>query len=123
VFNDEAADPDHPGRRSYECAQITGPGNDGDVVPTGQFQIQRMWPGVDPGFATFGTFRCAHARGIRFCKLDYKIFTYSVKKGFFRTPGLPAHVEAKLPSACVLAMLVGVANNFGYSPFTNTISK
>ena len=29
VFNDEAADPNNPGRRSYECAQIIGPGNDG----------------------------------------------------------------------------------------------
>lgn len=118
VFNDEAADAEHPGRRSYECAQIVGPGNEGDVVPTGDFVIQREWPGVDPGFATFGTFRCAHAKGIRFFKLDYKIFTYSVKKGFFRTPGIPARVEATLPSACVVAMLVGVANNFGYSPFT-----
>ncbi len=118
VFNDEAADPDHPGRRSYECAQIVGPGNEGDVVPSGNFVIQRAWPGVDPGFATFGTFRCAHAKGIRFFKLDYKIFTYSVKKGFFRTPGIPARVEAKLPSACVVAMLVGVANHFGFGPFT-----
>ena len=118
VFNDEAADPDHPGRRSYECAQIVGPGNEGDVVPSGNFVIQREWPGVDPGFATFGTLRCAHAKGIRFFKLDYKIFTYSVKKGFFRTPGIPARVEAKLPSACVVAMLVGVANHFGFGPFT-----
>ncbi len=118
VFNDEAMDPDHPGRRSYECAQIVGPGNEGDVVPSGNFVIQRAWPGVDPGFATFGTLRCAHAKGIRFFKLDYKIFTYSVKKGFFRTPGIPARVEAKLPSACVVAMLVGVANHFGFGPFT-----
>ena len=118
VFNDEAADPDHPGRRSYECAQIVGPGNEGDVVPSGNFVLQRAYPGVDPGFATFGTFRCAHAKGIRFFKLDYKIFTYSVKKGFFRTPGIPARVEAKLPSACVVAMLVGVGNHFGFGPFT-----
>jgi hypothetical protein len=118
VFNDEAADPDHPGRRSYECAQIVGPGNEGDVVPSGNFVLQRAYPGVDPGFATFGTFRCAHAKGIRFFKLDYKIFTYSVKKGFFRTPGIPARIEAKLPSACVVAMLVGVANHFGFGPFT-----
>ena len=41
VFNDEAADAGNPGRRSYECAQIVGPGNTGDVVPTGSFQIQR----------------------------------------------------------------------------------
>ncbi len=41
-----------------------------------------------------------------------------VKKGFFRTPGLPARIEAKLPSACVVAAVVGVANNFGYGPFT-----
>jgi hypothetical protein len=118
VFNDEAADPDHPGRRSYECAQIVGPGNEGDVVPSGNFVLQRAYPGVDPGFATFGTFRCAHAKGIRFFMLDYKIFTYSVKKGFFRTPGIPARIEAKLPSACVVAMLVGVANHFGFGPFT-----
>jgi hypothetical protein len=25
VFNDESADPNNPGRRSYECAQIMGP--------------------------------------------------------------------------------------------------
>jgi len=118
VFNDEAADAEHPGRRSYECGQIVGPGDEGDVVPTGDFVIQREWPGVEPGFATFGTFRCAHAKGIRFFKLDFKTFTYSVKKGFFRTPGIPARVEATLPSACVVALLVGVANNFGYSPFT-----
>jgi hypothetical protein len=41
-----------------------------------------------------------------------------VKKGFFRTPGLPARVEAKLPSACVVAALAGVANHFGFGPFT-----
>jgi hypothetical protein len=57
-------------------------------------------------------------KGVRFHRLDFKIFTYSVKKGFFRTPGLPARVEAKLPSACVVAALVGVANHFGFGPFT-----
>ncbi|MGB9609397.1 MAG: hypothetical protein ACPL7M_00375 [Bryobacteraceae bacterium] len=41
VFNDEAADAGHSGRRSYECAQIVGPGNTGDVVPTGNFILQR----------------------------------------------------------------------------------
>ena len=40
-----------------------------------------------------------------------------VKKGFFRTPGLPARIEAKLPTACVVAAVVGVANNFGYGTF------
>jgi hypothetical protein len=118
VFNDEAPDTNNIGRRSYECAQIIGTGSTGDVVPTGNFQFQRAYPGVDPGFATFGTLRCAHAAGVRFFKLDEKTFTYSVKKGFFRNPGIPARVEAKLPSVCVVAMLVGVANNFGYSPFT-----
>ncbi len=118
VFNDETKNPDVGYLRSYECAQIIGPGSDGDAVPTGNFQLQRAYPGVDPGFATFGTLRCAHKAGIRFFKLDMKTFTFSVKKGFFRTPGIPARVEAKLPSACVVAMLVGVANNFGYSPFT-----
>jgi hypothetical protein len=118
AFNDEAADANNPGRRSYECVQIVGPGNTGDVVPTGNFQFQRAYPGVDPGQATFGTLRCAHKAGIRFFKLDMKTFTYSVKKGFFRTPGITPRVEAILPSACVVAMLVGVANNFGYSQFT-----
>ena len=41
VFNDEAADANNPGRRSYECAQITGPGATGDVVPTGSFEFTR----------------------------------------------------------------------------------
>ncbi|HOQ47917.1 MAG TPA: hypothetical protein PK157_21590 [Bryobacteraceae bacterium] len=118
VFNDEAADSNHSGRRSYECAQIVGPGNPGDVVPSGNFVLQRAWPGVDPGFATFGTFRCTHLAGIRFYKLDQKTFTFSVKKGFFRTPGLPARIEAKLPSACIVAAVAGVANHFGYGPFT-----
>jgi len=118
VFNDEAVDAAHSGRRSYECVQIVGPGDTGDVVPSGDFILQRAWPGVDPGFATFGTFRCAHLAGIRFYKLDQKTFTFSVKKGFFRTPGLPARVEAKLPSACIVAAVAGVANHFGYGPFT-----
>jgi hypothetical protein len=118
VFNDETKNPDVGYLRSYECAQIVGLGSTGDVVPTGNFQFQRAYPGVDPGFATFGTLRCAHKAGIRFFKLDLKQFTYSVKKGFFRTPGITPRVEAILPSACVVAMLVGVANNFGYSPFT-----
>jgi hypothetical protein len=118
VFNDEAVDPNVGGRRAYECAQIVGPGTEGDVVHSGSFTFQRAYPGVDPGFATFGTLRCAHAKGIRLFKLDMKMFTMAVKKGFFRTPGLPARIEAKLPSACVVAMLVGVANHFGFGPFT-----
>ncbi len=118
VFNDESADPNNPGRRSYECAQIVGPGNTGDVVPTGDFAFQRAYPGVPEGQATFGTMRCAHLAGIRFYKLDQKTFTFSVRKGFFRTPGLPARIEAKLPSACLVAALAGVANHFGYGPFT-----
>jgi len=118
VFNDESADPDNPGRCSYECAQIIGPGAEGEVVPSGTFVLQRAYPGVPEGQATFGTLRCAHLAGIRFYKLDKKTFTFSVRKGFFRTPGLPARIEAKLPSACVVAALAGVANHFGYGPFT-----
>jgi hypothetical protein len=118
VFNDETADANNPGRCSYECAQIIGPGDPGDVVPTGDFQLQRAYPGVPAGQATFGTLRCVHLAGICFFKLDQKTFTFSVKKGFFRTPGLPARVEATLPSACVVAAVAGVANHFGYGPFT-----
>ncbi|GIU75819.1 MAG: hypothetical protein KatS3mg004_2906 [Bryobacteraceae bacterium] len=118
VFNDESADPANPGRRSYECAQITGPGVPGDVVPSGEFHLQRAYPGVPEGQATFGTLRCAHLAGMRFYKLDQKTFTFSVRKGFFRTPDLPARIEAKLPSACIVAALAGVANHFGYGPFT-----
>ena len=118
VFNDEAADANNPGRRSYECAQITGPGATGDVVPTGSFEITRAWPGVPAGEATFGTLRCAHLKHVRFYKLDMKLFTMAVKKGFFRTPGLPARIDAKIPSVCVVAVAVGVANQFGYGPFT-----
>ena len=111
VFNDEAQDAANPGRRSYECAQITG-------INANQFTFQRAYAGVPSGQATFGTLRCAHQAGIRFYKLDRKIFTFSVKKGFFRTPGLPARIEAKLPSACIVAAVAGVANHFGYGPFT-----
>ncbi|MCL4851668.1 MAG: hypothetical protein KJZ78_09835 [Bryobacteraceae bacterium] len=118
VFNDEAADANHAGKRSYECAQITGPGSEGDVVPTGNFVLTRAYPGVLAGQATFLTWRCAHKAGIRFYKLDLKVFTLSVKKGFFRTPGIPARIEAKIPSVCVVAALVGVANHYGYGPFT-----
>ncbi len=118
VFNDESADPANPGRRSYECAQIIGPGAPGDAVPSGEFHLQRAYPGVPEGQATFGTLRCAHLAGIRFYKLDHKTFTFSVRKGFFRTPDLPARIEAKLPSACIVAALAGVANHFGYGPFT-----
>lgn len=118
VFNDEATDTNHSGRRSYEWAQIVGPGNAGDVVPIGSFQIQRACPGVGADEATFGTLRCAHLKGVRFYKLDMKIFMMAVKKGFFRTPGLPPRIVATLPSACIVAALVVVANHFGYGPFT-----
>jgi len=111
VFNDEAKDAANPGRRSYECAQIA-------AINANQFTFQRAYPGVPSGQATFGTLKCAHQAGIRFYKLDQKTFTFSVKKGFFRTPGLPARVEAKLPSACIVAAVAGVANHFGYGPFT-----
>jgi len=84
----------------------------------GSFQFQRAYPGVPAGQATFGTLRCAHLAGVKFYKLDMKLFTFAVKKGFFRTPGLPPRVEAKIPSVCVVAALVGVANHFGYGPFT-----
>jgi hypothetical protein len=115
---DEAADATNPGRRSYECAQIVGPDSTSDVVPTGSFQFQRMYPGVPAGQATFETIRCAHLKGIRFYKLDMKIFGMPVKKSFFRTPGLPARMEVTLPSACIVAVLVAVANHFGYGPIT-----
>jgi hypothetical protein len=118
IFNDESRDPNVGYRRSYECAQIVGPGNTGDAVPTGSFQFQRHWAGEPEAWASFETLRCPHAKGIRFFRLDFKTFTYSVKKGFFRTPGLPARIEATLPSACVVAAVVGVANHFGYGPFT-----
>ena len=114
IFNDEAADPNHPGRRKYEIAQIAGPGDIGTPVATGTIVIQRG-PGTD---GMFGTKKCAHLAGVRFYKLDQKTFTFSVRKGFFRTPGLPARVEAKLPSACIVAAVAGVANNFGYGSFS-----
>jgi len=41
VFNDKSTDPDNPGRRSYECAQIIGPGAEGEVVPSATFVLQR----------------------------------------------------------------------------------
>ena len=75
IFNDESRDPNVGYRRSYECAQIVGPGNIGDVVPTGSFQFQRHWAGEPADWASFETLRCPHAKGIRFFRLDYKIFT------------------------------------------------
>jgi hypothetical protein len=115
MFNDEHRNPDVGYLRAYECMQIVGPGSAGDVVPTGEFQFRRKWDDDQrPGMACFETLKCAHPQGMRFFKIDYKTFTYSVQKGFFRTPGLPARVEAKLPSACIVAAVVGVANHFGY---------
>jgi len=115
MFNDEHQNPDVGYLRAYECMQIVGPGDVGDVVPTGEFQLARKWDDdARPGMACFETLKCAHPQGMRFFKIDYKTFTYSVQKGFFRTPGLPARVEAKLPSACIVAAVVGVANHFGY---------
>jgi hypothetical protein len=121
IFNLESKSPDVGYRRCYECAQIVGPGSIGDVVPSGNFQFQRKpttdtrmeWP-----WASFETLRTPHQKGIRFFKLDSKTFTYSVKKGFFRTPGLPVRIEAKLPTAAIVAAVVGVANNFGYGAYT-----
>ncbi len=121
IFNDESKSPDVGYRRCYECAQIVGPGSTGDVVPSGNFQFQRKPAGdtrVDWPWASFETLRTPHQKGIRFFRLDSKTFTYSVKKGFFRTPGLPVRIEAKLPTAAIVAVVVGVANNFGYGAYT-----
>ncbi|HZE18208.1 MAG TPA: hypothetical protein VE197_22345, partial [Mycobacterium sp.] len=118
VFNDEAQDMPNPGRRSYECAQIVGPGSEGDVVATDQFLIQRQYTDeTRAGYATFETLRCAHKAGIRFYKLDSKEFTFAAKAGAFRNPSVPPRVECTLPSACVVAAVLGVANHFGYSPW------
>jgi len=114
VFNDEAADPNNPGRRCYEAAKIVGPGNEGDPAGTGAFVIQRG-AGSD---GMLGTKKCPHLAGVRFYKIDRKAFTFSVTREFFRTPGRPARIEVKLPSACIIAASVGLANNFGYGPFT-----
>jgi len=48
----------------------------------------------------------AWRKAIRFFRLDYKIFTYSVKKGFFRTPGLrcPRRGNASLGVRLVAAV-------------------
>ena len=64
MFNDEAKSPDVGYRRSYECAQIVGPGGEGDVVPTGNFQFARRWADdTRPDFACFETLRTPHAEG------------------------------------------------------------
>ena len=121
ILNDESKSPDVGYRRCYECAQIVGPGADGDVVPSGNFRFQRKPTGdtrMDLPWASFETLRTPHSAGIRFFKLDSKTFTFSVKKGFFRTPGLPVRIEAKLPTAAIVAAVVGVANNFGYGTYT-----
>jgi hypothetical protein len=121
IFNDESRNPDIGYRRRYECAQIIGPGSDGDVVPSGNFEFQRKPLSdarVNLPWASFETLRTPHQKGIRFFRLDSKTFTYSVRKGFFRTPGLPARIEATLPTASVVAAVVGVANNFGYGTYT-----
>ena len=47
-------------------------GNDGDAVHAGGFQFQRAYPGVDPGWAIFGTLICSHLAGTKFYKLDSK---------------------------------------------------
>ena len=47
VFNDESKSPDVGYRRCYGCAQIIGPGSDGEVVPSGAFQFQRRPVGDD----------------------------------------------------------------------------
>ena len=119
VFNDEAADANHAGRRSYECAQIVGPGSTATWCHTGGFQFQRAYPGVDRGLRHLRDAPLlAPGRDPSSTSSTRRRSRYAVKKGFFRTPGLPPRVEAKIPSVCVVAALVGVANHFGYGPFT-----
>ena len=114
----QAEGPQH-GRESFRCAAKdqahAGGGERHRDYPA--FGRKTHTPDTRPDFACFETLRTPHEKGIRFFKLDSKTFTFSVKKGFFRTPGLPARIEAKLPTACVVAAVVGVANNFGYGTF------
>lgn len=41
-----------------------------------------------------------------------------MRKGFFRTPGLPARIDARLLRSCIVAAVAGGANHFGHGPFT-----
>lgn len=90
----------------------------GDVSPL--FLRSRLnLSGTAPkGRAAFGALRCAHLAGIRFYELEQKAFTFRGRKRFFRTPDLPASIEAKQPSICIMASHVGVANHIGYGPLT-----
>ena len=45
VFNDEAADANHAGRRSYECVQIVGPASGGQAC--GEMGMGRMTEPAD----------------------------------------------------------------------------
>jgi hypothetical protein len=116
IFNDEGRRNADPTKRRYEVAQIIGPGSDGDPVPTGTIIFRR-----GTGDEFLGAGKCEHLAGVRFYRLEQKALTYSVTRAFFRTPGVPGRVEAPLPSACVVAAQVAVANHYGYGP-TATIN-
>ena len=59
-----ATDTANSNRRSYECGQIVGPGNTGDVAASGSFVLQRAYPGVPAGRATLETLKCPREAGI-----------------------------------------------------------
>lgn len=91
IFNDETPVPDYSqppyhnpaGGRRYECAQIVGPGNEGDPITGGTVDIQRRYPGENPGMATFGSWMNAHAAGKRFFKLNAGHHVFKVQPGAF----------------------------------------
>ena len=67
-------------------------------------------PASTPGLATFGTVRCAAREGHPVLQARHEDVHPCPSRRALPDAGIPARIEAKLPSACVVAMLVGVAN-------------
>ena len=86
-----------------------------------QLPVRRgVWAATSrPDFASFGTLRCAAREGHPVLQARQQDVHVQRQEGILPDARTPGAVEAKLPTACVVAAVVGVANNFGYGPFTD----
>jgi len=124
VMNDPSLVPDYdqtippPGFNSFECGQITGPGDPGDPITT-TMNLQRRYPGELPGGATFGSYLTAHASGINIYLLQIQHFPFKVALGaFLLAPGaIPPIFDCAIDNAMVVSVLCGAHNYYGWSGF------
>ena len=116
VFNDEAADPNigaggHTSARKSSVLAATATWS-----PPATSSSSGTYPGVRCRLATFGTLRCAAPKGHPVLQARHEDVHVLRQEGLLPDAGIPARIEAKLPSRA--SSRCCRRGDFGFGPFT-----